>query len=101
MEIPPPPLNAALRRMCISNGFLRKHFPKEHSAISARYLKFRHQQSLKNKENERKKIKAIVLDLINHEIIPSMDRVLKLLPSNCLGLTGVWATIKQARAEFA
>jgi AraC-like DNA-binding protein len=101
IETPPPPLKAALRRMGISDGFLRKYFLKEHRAISARFLKFRHQQSWKKKENERKQIKAIVLDFINREIIPSLDTVVDLLSSNYLQRTEVWATIKQARAEFA
>lgn len=101
IETPPPPLNAALRRIGISDGFLRKHFPKEHRAISARSLKYRHQQSSENKEDERKKIKAIVLDLINRKVIPSMNIVLELLSSSYLRRTEVWATIKQAREQLS
>jgi AraC-like DNA-binding protein len=101
IELPPPPLNTALRRIGVSDGFLRKHFPHEHRTISSRYLEFRHQQSSENKENERKKIRAIVLDLIKREVLPSMNKVLEQISTTYLRRTEVWATILEAREELA
>jgi AraC-like DNA-binding protein len=101
IEMPPPPLRTSLRRINISDGFLRKHFPKEHRAISTRYLEFRHEQSMQNKENDRNKIRAIVIDLIRRGVFPSMNAVLELSPANFLKRPEVWATIRQARKEFA
>jgi len=100
IETPPPPLNASLQRIGVSDGFLRKHFPTQHRAIAARYIEFRGQQSRKMKDFERKKIKEIVSDLIKREIFPSMDTVLELLPNAYLNYPEVWATIQQARKEL-
>ncbi|HYX71938.1 MAG TPA: hypothetical protein VE732_04150, partial [Nitrososphaera sp.] len=71
IESPPQPLYAALERIGVSDGTLRKYFPKEHKAISARYLKFRQEQSMKNKENDRVTIRSIIMDLIKRGIYPS------------------------------
>lgn len=101
IEIPPPPLNVSIRRIGVSDAFLRKYFPKEHRAISARYLEFRHQQSLKNKEVERKNIRELISDLINRGEVATMEIVLDLLHTTYLSLPELWATIRQAREEFA
>jgi hypothetical protein len=101
IEIPPPPLNASLRRIGVTEGLLRKYFPTERRAIVAHYLEFRNQQSMKKKESEKKKIREVVSDLIKSEIFPSMDLVLELLPNTRLKFPEVWATILLAREEFS
>jgi methylphosphotriester-DNA--protein-cysteine methyltransferase len=100
-EMPPPQLKVALRRIGVADGTLRKYFPKEHRVIAKRYLEFRHGESMMKKENARKKIKAIVVDLLKRGIFPSMTLVLELFPANCLKRPEVWATIRQAREEFS
>jgi hypothetical protein len=90
-----------LRQLSVSDGFLRKYFPKERYAVVERFLKFRHGQSVLSKENAREKIKSIVIDLLKRGIFPSMNVVLELFPANCLKRPEVWATIRQTRAEFS
>ncbi|MDQ1591087.1 MAG: hypothetical protein QOG71_1714 [Pyrinomonadaceae bacterium] len=101
IETPPPTLNAVLRRIGVSDGFLRKYFTEEHRALSTRFLEFRRQQCLKNKEIERNKIRVVVSDLIARGILPSMNIVLELLPTTHLKFPEVWATILRVKEEFA
>lgn len=100
VEIPPPPLNASLRRIGVSDKFLSQYFPKEHRAISARYLEFRHQQSSENKKIEKERIRIVVMDLINREIFPSIKAVLERTSTTYLRRTEVWAALLEAREEF-
>jgi hypothetical protein len=100
VESPPPPLKVALGRIGVSDGFLRTHFPKEHRLISARYLEYRKDQSERNKENDRNKIRDIVQDLIKRGCFPSMNAVLDIHTASYLKRPEVWTTVLQAREEF-
>jgi methylphosphotriester-DNA--protein-cysteine methyltransferase len=100
VESPPPPLNAALQQISVSDRSLRKYFPKEHRAISTRYLEYRKSRSMKNKMEDKNKIRLIVADLIKHRIFPSMNAVLERSPASHLKRPEVWAAIQQAREEF-
>ncbi|HKQ99076.1 MAG TPA: TniQ family protein [Pyrinomonadaceae bacterium] len=101
VESVPPPLKAALRRIGVSDGFLRKHFPKEHRFISTRYLKFRKNQSMKNKANDKNRIRKIVVDLKKRGIFPSMNAVLAVFTASYLRRPEVWDTIRQVREELS
>lgn len=99
-ESPPPTAKSTLRRIGVSDGFLRTHFPKEHRSISVRYSEYRKEQSERNKENDRSKIRNIIQDLIKRNIFPSMDAVMEVYTVNYLKRTEFWSTVLQARKEF-
>jgi methylphosphotriester-DNA--protein-cysteine methyltransferase len=101
VETPPPPLKVVLQRIGISDGFLKKHFPEEHRALSTRYLNYRKDQSERCKDNDRSKIRdSIVRDFIKRGIFPSTKAVLAVYTASYLKRPEVWATILQAREEF-
>jgi TniQ len=100
METSPPPLKVALQRIGISDGFLKKHFPEEHRALSARYLNYRKDQAERHKDSDRSKIRDIVRDFIKRGIFPSMNAVLDVYTASYLKRPEVWATVLQAREEF-
>ena len=100
VESPPPPFKVAPGRVGVSDSFLRTHFPKEHRLISARYLEYRKDQSERNKENDRNKIRDIVQDLIKRGLFPSMNAVLDIYTASYLKRPEVWSTVLQAREEF-
>jgi hypothetical protein len=100
IESPPPPLKVALKRIGVSDGFLRTHFPKEHRLIAARYLEHRKDQSERNKENDRNKIRDIIQDFIKRGIFPSMNAVLDVYTASYLKRPEVWSTVLQAREAF-
>jgi predicted ATP-dependent protease len=100
VESPPIPVKVALKLIGISDVFLKTHFPKEHRAISARYLQHRKNQSERNKENDRSKIRDIIQDLIKRNTFPSMDAVMDVYTVNYLKRTEFWSTVLQARKEF-
>lgn len=99
-EIPPPSLNASLRRLSVSDGWLRKYFPREHRSISSRSLKFRREQSLSKKLKEKNRIRAIVRELHEKGLFPSMNAVIDVFTARALRHGEVWATIKAAREEL-
>jgi len=99
-EIPPPSLSASLRSLAVSDGWLRKYFPRAHRSISSRYLEFRREQALSKKIKEKKRIRAIVCELHERGAFPSMNAVLDVFTARVLKHGEVWATIKAAREEL-
>ncbi len=100
VESPPPTAKIAVKRIGVSDGFLRTHFPKELRLISARYLGHRKDQSERNKENDKRKIRDIIQDLLKHGKFPSMNAVMDIYTAGYLKRPEVWATVLQAREEF-
>ena len=100
VESPPPTLKNALKRVGVSDGFLRKHFLTEHRLIPVRYAEFRKNQSEQNKESDRNRIRGIVQDLIKRGIFPSMNAVFDIYVPSYLKRPEVLSTIMQAREAF-
>jgi AraC-like DNA-binding protein len=97
---PPPSLKAALLRLDVSDGWLRKHFPVAHRSLSSRYVEFRAEESHVKKLKDKNRIRAIVRELDQKGTFPSMNAVLDVFTASALKRTEVWATIKQAREEL-
>jgi methylphosphotriester-DNA--protein-cysteine methyltransferase len=93
----PPPLKAALQRIGVSESFLRKYFPEERLSITTRYQEFRKAQAIKNKMTDRNRVTAIVIDLSNRGIFPSMNAVLSVFAASHLKRPEVWAIIRETR----
>jgi DNA-binding MarR family transcriptional regulator len=100
VESPPPLLTDACGRIGVSDGFLRTNFPIERRLISARSLERRRNQSERNKENDRSKVRDIVQDLIKSGVFPSMNAVLDIYPANYLRRPEVWSIVIQVREEL-
>jgi hypothetical protein len=94
LEVPPSSLKAALRRMAISDGFLRKHFLSAHRSITSRYLTFRRQQKLIKRAEQQHRIEAIVRELVQRGTFPSTKAVCDVLKPTAWV---AWSTIKKAR----
>jgi predicted patatin/cPLA2 family phospholipase len=94
LEVPPSSLKAALRRLTISDGFLRKHFFSAHRAIASRYLAFRREQKRIKKAEQQNRIEAIVRELVQQGTFPSTKAVCDVLKPTAWV---AWSTIKNAR----
>jgi hypothetical protein len=94
LEVPPSSLKAALRRMAISDGFLRKHFLSAHRSITSRYLAFRREQKQIKKAEQQNRIEAIVRELVHQGTFPSTKAVCDVLKPRAWV---AWSTIKKAR----
>jgi len=99
-ETPPPTLKDSMRKLSVSDKWLREYLPDERRSIAARYLIYRREQSIANKTRDRERIRAIVRDFHNTGTFPSMNAVLDVFSASALKRTDVWATIKQAREEL-
>lgn len=100
VESLPPLLTDARRRIGVSDGFLRTHFPIERQLISTRSIERRKNQSERNKENDRSKVRDIVQDLIKRGVFPSMNAVLDIYPANYLRRPEVLSIVMQVREEL-
>jgi hypothetical protein len=100
-ETPPPTLKDTLRKLDVSDGWLRQHFPDERRAIAARSLRHREEQAAMNKASDRDRLKTIVNELYADGTFPSMNAVLDVFTASTLKRTEVWATIKLARENLS
>jgi AraC-like DNA-binding protein len=96
-QVPPPTLKDTARKLGVSDGWLRKHFPDERSAIAARSLRHREEQAAMNKASDRDRLKTIVNELYADGTFPSMNAVLDVFTASTLKRAEVWAIIKNAR----
>jgi hypothetical protein len=96
-ETPPPTLKETMRKLSVSDRWLREYFPDERRVIAARYLTYRSEQSIANKTSDKERIRAIVQDFHKSGTFPSMNAVLDVFSASALKRTEVWATIKQSR----
>jgi methylphosphotriester-DNA--protein-cysteine methyltransferase len=94
LEVPPSSLKAALRRLGISDRFLRNYFLSAHRAIASRYLAFRREQKLIKKTEQQNRIEAIVRELVQQGTFPSTKAVCDVLKPTAWV---AWSTIKKAR----
>jgi hypothetical protein len=86
-----------MRKLSVSDRWLREYFPDERRVIAARYLTYRSEQSIANKTSDKERIRAIVQDFHKSGTFPSMNAVLDVFSASALKRTEVWATIKQSR----
>lgn len=73
-QTPPPTLRDTTRKLGVSDGWLRQHFPDERRAIAARYLSYRGEQTALNRASDRDRPKTVVLELYTIATFPSMNR---------------------------
>jgi len=96
-QVPPRTLKDTKRKLGVSDGWLRQHFPDERRAIAVRYLSHREEQAAMNKASDRDRLKTIVNELYADGTFPSMNAVLDVFSASALKRAEVWATIKEAR----
>jgi predicted transcriptional regulator YheO len=99
-QMPPPTLKDTTRKLGVSDGWLRQHFPDERRAIAARYLSHREEQAATNKASDRDRLKTIVRELYANGTFPSMNAIMDVFTASALKRTEVWATIKRAREDI-
>jgi hypothetical protein len=63
-------------------------------------MKFRQEQSMTKKEEERNRIRETVIDLLKQGTFPSMSAVERVVPPNSLKFHEFWETTKRAREEL-
>jgi hypothetical protein len=96
-QMPPLTLKDTSRKLDVTDGWLRNHFPDERRAIAARSLRHREEQAAKNKASDRDRLKRIVRELHANGTFPSTNAVMNVFTASALKRTEVWATIKEAR----
>jgi len=96
-QMPPPTLKDTTRKLGVSDGWLRQHFPNERRAIAVRSLRHREEQTALSRANDRDRLSTIVRELHANGTFPSMNAVLDVFMASALKRTEVWATIKEAR----
>ena len=99
-QVPPPTLKDTTRKLGVSDGWLRKHFPDERRAIAVRFLTYREEQTALNRASDRDRLRTIVRELHANGTFPSMNAVLDVFTASALKRTEVWATIKGARERL-
>lgn len=99
-QVPPPTLKDTTRKLGVSDGWLRQHFPDERRAIAVRSLRHREEQAAMNKASDRDRLKTVVRELYANGTFPSMNAVLDVFTASALKRTEVWATIREARERL-
>jgi hypothetical protein len=100
-RMPPPTLRDTSKKLGVSDGWLRQHFPDVRRAIAVRYLSYREEQTVLKRAGDRDRLRTIVRELHANGTFPSMNAVLDEFTASSLKRTELWATIKEAREKLA
>ena len=100
-EEPPVTLRAAAIRLGRNASYLGSRFPDVCQAISKRYVLFKREQSLENKKQAVKRLRAMALNLDSTGVYPSLKRI-KAVFRTPVGLTyeEAGAVLRKLRSQF-